>query len=235
MNKSQQMRWSRDGADLLHVRCAVYNGTFGVGFGDRFDRIADADPAFANTPGRDTDTDTDSSIPRQGYSCKGTASNTKQGSSPGNRNRDRNRSRSQEKRRRSQLWRGLGISRIADRSADRSAPLAKLRPTPKWPPANAYPPLKWPPANAYPPPKWPPPLPRPPPSFALAATGDCATPMASVAAVARYRSRCILLPPMDVQHPRYPMVVGGRCWHQLPSARGPKQGRYQPIEIFGLR
>ncbi len=48
MNKSQQMRWSRDGADLLlQVRCAVYNGTLGAGFGHRFDRIADADPAFA--------------------------------------------------------------------------------------------------------------------------------------------------------------------------------------------
>jgi hypothetical protein len=48
MNKSQQMRWSRNGADLLlQVRCAVYNGTLGAGFGDRFDRIPDADPAFA--------------------------------------------------------------------------------------------------------------------------------------------------------------------------------------------
>jgi hypothetical protein len=48
MNKSQQMRWSRDGADLLlQVRCAVYNGTLGAGFGHRFDRIAKADPAFA--------------------------------------------------------------------------------------------------------------------------------------------------------------------------------------------
>jgi len=48
MNKSQQMRWSRDGADLLlQVRCAVYNGTLGAGLGHRFDRIADADPAFA--------------------------------------------------------------------------------------------------------------------------------------------------------------------------------------------
>jgi hypothetical protein len=48
MNKSQQMRWSRDGADLLlQVRCAVYNGTLGAGFGHRFDRIANADPAFA--------------------------------------------------------------------------------------------------------------------------------------------------------------------------------------------
>lgn len=37
MNKSQQMRWSRRGADLLlQVRCAVYNGTFGSGLGQRF-------------------------------------------------------------------------------------------------------------------------------------------------------------------------------------------------------
>ena len=37
MNKSQQMRWSRRGADrLLQVRCAVYNGTLGSGFGLRF-------------------------------------------------------------------------------------------------------------------------------------------------------------------------------------------------------
>jgi hypothetical protein len=43
MNKSQQMRWSRRGADLLRqVRCAVYNGTFGSGFGQRFH--ADNDP-----------------------------------------------------------------------------------------------------------------------------------------------------------------------------------------------
>jgi hypothetical protein len=48
MNKSQQMRWSRNGADLLlQVRCAVYNGTLGAGFGHRFDRIANADLAFA--------------------------------------------------------------------------------------------------------------------------------------------------------------------------------------------
>jgi hypothetical protein len=48
MNKSQQMRWSRNGADLLlQVRCAVYNGTLGPGFGHRFDRIANADPTFA--------------------------------------------------------------------------------------------------------------------------------------------------------------------------------------------
>src|SRR4051794_7892749 len=37
MNKSQQMRWSRRGADLLlQVRCAIYNGIFGSGFGQRF-------------------------------------------------------------------------------------------------------------------------------------------------------------------------------------------------------
>ena len=37
MNKSQQMRWSRRGADLLlQVRCAVYNGTFGSEYGQRF-------------------------------------------------------------------------------------------------------------------------------------------------------------------------------------------------------
>jgi hypothetical protein len=48
LNKSQQMRWSRNGADLLlQVRCAVYNGTLGAGFGHRFDRITNADPAFA--------------------------------------------------------------------------------------------------------------------------------------------------------------------------------------------
>jgi hypothetical protein len=37
MNKSQQMRWSRRGADLLlQVRCAVFNGTLGSGFGQLF-------------------------------------------------------------------------------------------------------------------------------------------------------------------------------------------------------
>ena len=36
MNKSQQIRWSRRGADLLlQVRCAVYNGTLGSGFGQK--------------------------------------------------------------------------------------------------------------------------------------------------------------------------------------------------------
>jgi hypothetical protein len=38
LNKSQQMRWSRRGADLLlQVRCAVYNGTLGSGFGRVFE------------------------------------------------------------------------------------------------------------------------------------------------------------------------------------------------------
>jgi hypothetical protein len=48
MNKSQQMRWSRRGADLLlQVRCAVYNGTLGAGFGHRFDRLSNANGALA--------------------------------------------------------------------------------------------------------------------------------------------------------------------------------------------
>ena len=38
VNKSQQMRWSRRGADLLlPVRCAVCNGGFGSGFGHLFE------------------------------------------------------------------------------------------------------------------------------------------------------------------------------------------------------
>jgi len=45
MNKSQQMCWSRRGADLLlQVRCAVYNGTLGSGCGQRFQPINDAHP-----------------------------------------------------------------------------------------------------------------------------------------------------------------------------------------------
>jgi hypothetical protein len=44
MNKSQQMRWSRRGADLLlQVRCAILNGKFGSGFGQLFK--AQANPA----------------------------------------------------------------------------------------------------------------------------------------------------------------------------------------------
>ena len=38
MNKAQQMRWSRRGADsLLQVRCAVFNGAFGHGLGTLFE------------------------------------------------------------------------------------------------------------------------------------------------------------------------------------------------------
>jgi hypothetical protein len=48
MNKSQQMRWSRRGADLLlQVRCAVYNGTFASGFGQRFSPTNDPLPQAA--------------------------------------------------------------------------------------------------------------------------------------------------------------------------------------------
>jgi hypothetical protein len=48
MNKSQQMRWSRRGSDLLlQVRCAVYNGTLGSGFGQRFQPANDPLPQAA--------------------------------------------------------------------------------------------------------------------------------------------------------------------------------------------
>ena len=48
MNKSQQMRWSRRGADLLlQVRCAVYNGTFGSEFGQKFHPANDPVPTTA--------------------------------------------------------------------------------------------------------------------------------------------------------------------------------------------
>ncbi len=48
MNKSQQMRWSRRGADLLfQVRCAVYNGTLGSGFGQKFQPANDPCPPMA--------------------------------------------------------------------------------------------------------------------------------------------------------------------------------------------
>jgi hypothetical protein len=48
MNKSQQMRWSRRGADLLlQVRCAVYNGTLGSGFGQKFQPANDSHPQLA--------------------------------------------------------------------------------------------------------------------------------------------------------------------------------------------
>ena len=48
MNKSQQMRWSRRGADLLlQVRCAVYNGTLGSGFGHLFGPLPNQRPQWA--------------------------------------------------------------------------------------------------------------------------------------------------------------------------------------------
>ena len=48
MSKSQQMRWSRRGADLLlQVRCAVYNGTLGSGFGQKFQSANDPCPTMA--------------------------------------------------------------------------------------------------------------------------------------------------------------------------------------------
>jgi hypothetical protein len=48
MNKSQQMRWSRRGADLLlQVRCAVYNGAFGSTYGRRFQPTNDSSPSMA--------------------------------------------------------------------------------------------------------------------------------------------------------------------------------------------
>ena len=48
MAKSQQMRWSRRGADqLLQVRWAVYNGTIGTGFGQRFQAANDYYPQAA--------------------------------------------------------------------------------------------------------------------------------------------------------------------------------------------
>jgi hypothetical protein len=48
MNKRQQMRWSRRGAGrLLQVRCAVYNGTLGSEFGQRFHPADDSFPPTA--------------------------------------------------------------------------------------------------------------------------------------------------------------------------------------------
>jgi hypothetical protein len=48
MNKSQQMRWSRRGADLLlQVRCALYNGTLGSGFGHLFEPLPNQGPQWA--------------------------------------------------------------------------------------------------------------------------------------------------------------------------------------------
>src|SRR3954462_7365936 len=48
MNKSQHMRWSRRGADLLlQVRCAVLNGTLGSGYGQKFYPANDTQPQAA--------------------------------------------------------------------------------------------------------------------------------------------------------------------------------------------
>jgi hypothetical protein len=48
MNKSQQMRWSRRGADLLlQVRCAIYNGTLGSEFGQKSHPANDTFPPTA--------------------------------------------------------------------------------------------------------------------------------------------------------------------------------------------
>ena len=48
MNKSQQMRSSRRGADLLlQVRCTVLNGKFGPGFGQLFDANFRSETAMA--------------------------------------------------------------------------------------------------------------------------------------------------------------------------------------------
>ncbi len=48
MNKSQQMRWSRRGADLLlQGRCAVYNGTFDTAYGRKFQPTNDSSPSMA--------------------------------------------------------------------------------------------------------------------------------------------------------------------------------------------
>jgi hypothetical protein len=48
MNKCQQMRWSRRGADLLlQVRCAVYNGALCAGFGHLFEVAANSNLPLA--------------------------------------------------------------------------------------------------------------------------------------------------------------------------------------------
>ncbi len=51
MNKSQQMRWSRRGADLLlQVRCAVYNGALGSGLGHLCEPVSHPRPPLAKAP-----------------------------------------------------------------------------------------------------------------------------------------------------------------------------------------
>jgi hypothetical protein len=48
MNKAQQKRWSRRGADLLRqVRCTIYNGTLGSGLGHKFHPANDTYPPAA--------------------------------------------------------------------------------------------------------------------------------------------------------------------------------------------
>ena len=48
MNKSQQMCWSRRDANLLlQVRCAVYNGTLGSGFEQKFHPANNSHPLMA--------------------------------------------------------------------------------------------------------------------------------------------------------------------------------------------
>jgi hypothetical protein len=48
MNKSQQMCWTRRGADLLlQVRCAVLNGKLGSGFGQLFKASPASETAMA--------------------------------------------------------------------------------------------------------------------------------------------------------------------------------------------
>ena len=48
MNKSQQMRWSRRGADRpLQVRCAVNNGSVGSDFRQKFHPANDTTPPMA--------------------------------------------------------------------------------------------------------------------------------------------------------------------------------------------
>jgi hypothetical protein len=48
ISKSQQMRWPPRGAvRVLQVRCAVYNGTLGSGFYQRFEPIGRPDAAGA--------------------------------------------------------------------------------------------------------------------------------------------------------------------------------------------
>jgi hypothetical protein len=69
MNKSQQMRWSRRGADLLlQVRCAVLNGKLGSGFGKLFK--AEVDPVTAVYASR-SPTTPQHSLPCGRYSLPG--------------------------------------------------------------------------------------------------------------------------------------------------------------------